>query len=139
MKKGRVSRFPAFFYFFSTRNEKSGRFYSSTHITGDYAAETGWDAGHDGDGFAELVVYRPSEGNWYSLNIVTNEFAGIHFGLPADIPVTGDYDSGGRADRAVYRPSDGTGYNTPLYNANTLSIASKTLSGLTLKMHFGVP
>jgi hypothetical protein len=109
-KERRVSRLPAFFIF-SHATQKSDRFYSSTHhghhgSPGDIPRP----ADLDGDGLAELVVYRPSEGIWYSLNIMTQEFTAIHFGLPSDIPVTGDYDSDGKADRAVYRPSDGTWY-----------------------------
>lgn len=63
-----------------------------------------------GDGCAELAVYRPSEGIWYTLNLVNNAFAATRFGAAEDKPVTADYDGDGRADYAVYRPSEGIWY-----------------------------
>lgn len=64
----------------------------------------------DGDGGADLAVYRPSEGKWYVLQSGTNTFSATHFGLPGDIPVDGDFDGDSRSDMTVFRPSDGTWY-----------------------------
>ncbi len=57
----------------------------------------------DGDGKAEFAVYRPSSGNWYLLNSVSNSFRAVQFGAAIDKPVAGDYDGDGFADVAVYR------------------------------------
>jgi hypothetical protein len=63
----------------------------------------------DGDAKADLTVFRPSTGNWFTLNSVANftTSGGALWGVSTDKPVPGDYDGDGRADPAVYRPSTG--------------------------------
>ncbi|MBA4123808.1 MAG: VCBS repeat-containing protein [Acidobacteria bacterium] len=61
----------------------------------------------DGDGRADISVFRPSNGTWY-LQQSTNGFTGLPFGIPSDKLVPADYDGDGKTDIAVYR--DGTWY-----------------------------
>jgi uncharacterized delta-60 repeat protein len=65
---------------------------------------------YDGDGRAEIGVYRGSEGMWYLQNLVTGGKTYVRFGLAGDQPVPGDYDGDGKTDVAVFRPSNGTWY-----------------------------
>ncbi|MDQ4131683.1 MAG: multicopper oxidase domain-containing protein [Actinomycetota bacterium] len=56
----------------------------------------------DGDGSADIGVFRPSNGTWFIEGGATTQF-----GTSGDIPVSGDYDVDGDTDMAVYRPSTG--------------------------------
>ncbi len=56
----------------------------------------------DGDGKADLSVFRPENGMWY-LQQSTAGFTGIAFGLSTDRIVPADYDGDGKTDVAVYR------------------------------------
>jgi hypothetical protein len=64
-------------------------------------------ADFDGDGTDEYVVFRPSNGYWYLLNVLTNQTQAVHFGQNGDIPVPADYNADGIADIAIFRPSTG--------------------------------
>lgn len=54
----------------------------------------------DGDGTAEIAVFRPATGLWAMRGL-----SRFYFGLPGDIPVSGDYAGEGTAAAAIYRPS----------------------------------
>lgn len=63
----------------------------------------------DGDGRADISVFRPSDGFWHIMNS-SGGFASIQWGfgtdarvLAHDEPVPGDYDGDGKTDIAVFR------------------------------------
>ena len=60
----------------------------------------------DGDGAADLAVFRPTTGQWFIVNSGTNTFSVVNFGAKGDIPINGDFDGDARADLAVFRPAD---------------------------------
>jgi uncharacterized delta-60 repeat protein len=80
----------------------------------------------DGDGKAEIALYRPSNGVWYLLNTASMP-TGTNFGVPDDIRVGADYDGDGKTDISVYRPSLGAWYR---YNSST---------GEFVAIQFGAP
>jgi hypothetical protein len=61
----------------------------------------------DGDGFADLSVFRPSSGTFFVLNSGSNTADFISFGTNGDIPINADFDGDKLADIAIFRPSVG--------------------------------
>jgi hypothetical protein len=61
----------------------------------------------DGDGKADLAVYRRESGVWYVLTTSNFTFKAAAFGISTDIPVPGDFDGDGQTDFAVWRPENG--------------------------------
>jgi hypothetical protein len=60
---------------------------------------------YDGDGKADLTVYRPSTAQWI-IQQSTKGLRSMVFGAPGrTIPVPGDYDGDGKTDLAVYTPA----------------------------------
>jgi len=59
----------------------------------------------DGDGRADIGIFRPSDGNWY-LAQSQNGFAVQHFGLNGDLVTAADYDGDGKTDVAIFRNGD---------------------------------
>lgn len=64
----------------------------------------------DGDGRADISVFRPSDGVWYQLLGANYQFAARQFGSDGDLIAPADYDGDGRTDIAVFRPSAGYWY-----------------------------
>jgi RHS repeat-associated protein len=65
---------------------------------------------YDGDGKADISIWRPSEGKWYIINSSNGTQRIQAWGLPADRIVPADYDGDGKTDLAVWRPSEGNWY-----------------------------
>jgi hypothetical protein len=64
----------------------------------------------DYDPMADLGVFRPSEGNWYSLSSEAQTSATMRWGFSTDRFVPADFDGDGLTDLAVWRPETGVWY-----------------------------
>ncbi|HQU83248.1 MAG TPA: VCBS repeat-containing protein [Pyrinomonadaceae bacterium] len=57
----------------------------------------------DGDGRADISVFRPSSGSWFLLNSSNNAFSAVGFGISTDVIAPADFDGDGKTDISVYR------------------------------------
>jgi uncharacterized delta-60 repeat protein len=74
--------------------------FAMARYQGGSSFRTGYD--FDGDGRADVSVFRPSDRTWY-LNRSTNGFSATQWGLSTDKLTPADYDGDGKTDIAVYR------------------------------------
>lgn len=100
--------YPGSLYYY-TLTSRSGAFTATQWgAPGDRAVP----ADYDGDGRADVAVFRPREGTqeglWYAIRssdggVIRRQWGSVTLG---DVPVPADYDGDGRADFAVWRPAD---------------------------------
>ena len=62
----------------------------------------------DGDGITDSNIFRPTTGQWFTLNSGSNTVSIVQWGKVGDIPVDGDFDGDQVADQAIFRPADGS-------------------------------
>ena len=81
----------------------------------------------DGDAKADVTVFRPSTGGWYTLRSSTGNTtsAAYSWGLSTDLPQPGDYDGDGKTDPTVFRRSTGGWY---ILESSTNYTSSKSVS-----------
>jgi hypothetical protein len=98
------------------------RGYNTAGLISDFSAEvSGRTAGTispgpvpndlDGDGQADIFVFRPSTGGWFirysSVGYSAASASDYQWGLPGDVPLAADFDRDGKTELTVFRPSTG--------------------------------
>ena len=73
----------------------------------------------DGDGRADLAVFRPSNGGWYIRQSSNGSLFGSQWGQSGDLPEPADFNGDGRNDLVIYR--NGIWYISYVGNSNTLA------------------
>ena len=62
---------------------------------------------YDGDGRADVSVFRSSTNRWYEILSGNSSVVEQTFGLAGDIVAPADYDGDGKTDIAIFRPASG--------------------------------
>ncbi len=62
---------------------------------------------YDGDGRADVSIFRPSTNYWYELLSSNGSVSFQNFGASGDIIAPADYDGDGKTDLGLFRPSTG--------------------------------
>ena len=73
---------------------------------------------YDGDGRADVSVFRPSENKWYIYRSSDGQITQRIFAIGGDIPVPADFDGDGKTDMAIFRPSTGDWWSLSSINNN---------------------
>lgn len=82
---------------------------SGFFASGETLSPVGTMFDFDGDGRADVSVFRPSSGVWHLLRSQLG-YVGMAFGQNGDLLTPADFDGDGITDVAVFRPSNGTWY-----------------------------
>jgi hypothetical protein len=83
---------------------------------------------YDGDGKADLCIFRPSTNTWWILRSSDGVTVEAPFGASGDKLVPADYDGDGKTDIAVWRPSDYNWY-IKLSSTGSMTVASFGTAG----------
>jgi hypothetical protein len=86
--------------------------YGSTGGTLHLRMQMPADGDYEGDGKADVTVYRPGSGEWWGLGSSRaygwqSGYLHALWGAPQQVPVPGDYDGDGKMDLGVYTPATG--------------------------------
>lgn len=107
-----LNNVPAGRYTFFVRSVADNNAESISPVTdvtvgGAAARRTPFD--FDGDGKADVSIFRPTNGEWWMQNS-SGTVSALQFGNGADKIVPSDYTGDGKADVAIFRPSEGSWY-----------------------------
>jgi subtilisin family serine protease len=90
----------------------------------------------DGDGKADVAVYRTTDNVWYIQNSTNSSFQSRQFGTSGDLVTPADFDGDGKTDVAVFRPSTGTWYRLNSSNGDFSAVNFGTIGDLPTPADF---
>ncbi len=105
-------------------------------ITSNVVRRSAFD--FDGDGSADLSVFRPSDGIWYILQ-GGGGYASHRWGISTDKIMPGDYDGDGRTDLAVFRKSENSTWYVLNSSNNTYRAVAWGASNIEQPILFDTP
>jgi uncharacterized delta-60 repeat protein len=76
----------------------------------------------DGDGKADVSVFRPSTNRWYVFKSSDSTVSEATFGLAGDVVSPADYDGDGKTDLGIFRPGSGDWWYQSSINGAQLSV-----------------
>jgi uncharacterized delta-60 repeat protein len=77
---------------------------------------------YDGDGRADVSVYRPSTNRWYVFKSSDSTVSEATFGLAGDVVSPADYDGDGKTDLGIFRSSSGDWWYQSSINGAQISV-----------------
>ncbi|MBK7933087.1 MAG: VCBS repeat-containing protein [Acidobacteria bacterium] len=88
----------------SSNSRSTSVFVSGQTVTINQAGASGRRFDFDGDGKADLSVYRPASGVWWVLNSgVAASYFAVPFGISSDTIAPADFDGDRKTDLSIYR------------------------------------
>ena len=72
------------------------------------ATDSTKDLDFDGDDRADISLFRPTTGVWYTHDSISDAVRAAKWGVDGDVPIPGRYDIDDRIDYNIFRPGTGT-------------------------------
>ena len=86
----------------------SGQSFTVSQAAGGSTAPSGRAFDFEGDGKADIGIFRPGPGEWWYQRSSDQQVAALVFGTSTDLIAPADFTGDGKTDVAIFRPSSGS-------------------------------